>query len=112
MLVDSHGMPLNPKLRQEAAKPQLGWIICKMVDNGVYIPVMDARTNTLGIAPAIKDAEDLANLLCQRELQPKPGAMLKPGQASSVYAILRLIGEGIVQVTIDGADKLVGGKNG
>lgn len=112
MLIDAHGQPLNPKLRAETSKPQLGWIVALMVEPGVYRPVMDGRTNTLGIAPTAEDAAQLAQALCQRELQPAPGAMLKPGQESKVYAIIKLIGEGVVQVKIDSADKLNGGKSG
>jgi hypothetical protein len=113
MLVDTHGQPLNTKLRQEAAKPQLGWIVCKIIDNGVYQPVVDGRTKALAIAPSAKEADDLANLLCQRELQPQPGAMVKPGQESSAYAVLKLTGESIVQVKVaDESQLLNGGKSG
>lgn len=112
MLVDAHGRALDPKLRAEQEKPQLGWIVCKMLDAGVYVPVMDNRTNALGIAPTAKDAEDLANMLCQRELQPKPGSMVKPGQVSSTYVILKLTGEATVQVAINSAEQLNGGARG
>lgn len=111
MLVDSHGQPLNPKLREETSRQHLGWIIAKMVEPGVYIPVRDS-SGALGIAPSAKAAEDLAHMLCQRELQPKPGAMLKPGQESSTYVVLKLVGESFVQVKIDDASKLNGGKGG
>lgn len=112
MLIDSHGQPLDPKLRRQIENPTIGWLVCKVISEGVYQPVVDPQTRALGIAPTAEQAAQLAQGMANRELTPRPGTLVAPGQESSVWAVIRLVGEGIVQVKIDPADKLLKGGHG